>query len=119
MISMRGYTCPPVEKGADVNRPPATQSRVFRPPEPRPAPVAKSPTPVRDSTPTKNPGDLQALCDALVSFQGCLVGRSNPGERLMEALSMMDVLRKVSALRLPGLAELWEQARAVHRAAGG
>jgi len=35
----------------------------------------------------------------------------------MRALKMMDVLRGMSALPLPGLAELWEQARAVHRAA--
>jgi len=117
MISVRGYTCRPVEKRADSNRPPATQFPVSRPPAPRPAPMVKSPNPVRDSALTRDPGDLQALSEALDSFHDCLVVGSGPWERLTEATKMMDVLRKRSALRLPDLAKLWEHARAVHYSA--
>ena len=117
MISVMGFTCCPAEKRADLNRPHVTQSPASRPLTHRPAPVVKPPNPVRDSAQTGNPGDLQALSEALQRFHCCLVGRSSPWERFMQALKMLDVLREMSALRLPGLAELWEQARAMHRAA--
>ena len=117
MISVRGFTCRPVEKRAELYRPPATQSPATRPLAPRPAPVAKSPSPVGDSPPTKYQGELRAFSKALQCFHGCLVGRSSSSERFIQALTMMDLLRGMSAFPLPGLAELWEQARAMHRAA--
>ena len=113
MISVRGFTCRPVEEIAELYKPPATLSPAFRPP----APVVKSRSPVGDSPPTRNPGDLQAFSKALQRFHGCLVGRSRSSERFIQALQMMDILREMSALPLPGLAELWEQARAMHRSA--
>jgi len=43
-------------------------SPASRPPAPRPASVVKSPSPVRDAPPTKNPGDLQAFGENLPAF---------------------------------------------------
>ena len=96
MISVRGFTCRS-EKRAEFSRssalrspaapPPASQPPVPRtppqpqpqPPQPlltRPSPAPKSPNPVsgsEGSAQTRDPADLQALNETLLSFCDCLV----------------------------------------------